>query len=142
MKKLLILLASVALTTGVASAQTTNASSSSDVQRPQGPRGGDRQQRTPEQMADARAQQLTKQLNLNADQSAKIHQLTLEQAQEMQAKRAQNQADRKAMGADRDRYEAQLKDILTADQYTKYTQERQERMSKTPKGGGKMKVKS
>jgi len=150
MKKLLILFAAFALSTGVASAQTDNTANDGGMARSGMGRG---MQRSPEQMADARAKQLTTQLGLNADQTEKVRQLTLTQAQQMQEKRASMMAsgDREAMRTEmqtaREQYDTQLKTILTADQYTKYAQMREDRMDQRPAGKmkakeGKVKVKS
>ncbi|WP_324671636.1 hypothetical protein [Hymenobacter sp. GOD-10R] len=131
MKKLLILLAAFALSTGVASAQTDDMSNAGGMARGGMGRG---MQRSPEQMAEARAKQLTTQLGLNADQTEKVRQLALTQAQQMQEKRASAMAsgDRTAMRGDmqaaREQYETQLKGILTPEQFTKYTTMRDERM--------------
>jgi hypothetical protein len=48
----------------------------------------------------------------------------------MQAVRTKSAANREEAKAARDRYEAQLKAILTADQYAKYDQQRTERINK------------
>ena len=134
MKKMLILLAAAALTTSAASAQTTPMSR---------PNSGRTQQATPEQQAD----RLTTQLGLSADQRTQL--VTLEQARrtEMQTLRSQMQAggDRTAMRQNmqtmRDKYDTQLKGILTADQYTKYNQLREDRMENRGNRKTKMKAK-
>ncbi|GGF19014.1 hypothetical protein [Hymenobacter cavernae] len=143
MKKLLILFAAFALTTGVASAQTDNLGGQGSMARGGMGRG---MQRSPEQMAEARAKQLTTQLGLNAEQTEKVRQLTLTQAQQMRDMRtkAAGSDDRTAMRSNmqaaREQYDTQLKGILTPEQYTKYGQLREARM-----GGqgaqGKMKMK-
>ncbi|SET70206.1 hypothetical protein [Hymenobacter actinosclerus] len=134
MKKLLILLAAAALTAGAATAQTTNPTPRSA--------GGRMEQATPEQQAD----RLTKQLSLSADQRTQL--VTLEQARraEMQTMRGQMPAGgdrtamRQTMQTMRDKYDTQLKGILTADQYTRYSQQREERAEN--RGGRKMKMKT
>ncbi len=134
MKKMLLLLAAAALTAGTASAQTTT-----PMQRPD---RGQMQQATPEQQAD----RLTKQLGLSADQRTQL--VTMEQARrtEMQTMRGQmqNGGDRTAMRQNmesmRDKYDTQLKGILTADQYTKYEQQREDRMDN--RGSRKTKIKA
>ena len=134
MKKLLILLAAVALTAGNASAQTATPTPRSANGRPE--------PATPEQLAD----RLTKQLALSADQRIQI--VSLEQARraEMQTMRGQMQpggdrtAVRQTMQTARDKYDAQLKGILTADQYTQYSQQREERADN--RGGRKTKMKT
>ncbi|NVO31989.1 hypothetical protein [Hymenobacter lapidiphilus] len=134
MKKLLILLAAAALTVGTTNAQTANPSQRSANGRPE--------PATPEQLAD----RLTKQLTLSADQRTQI--VSLEQARraEMQTMRGQMQpggdrtAMRQTMQTARDKYDAQLKGILTADQYTQYSQQREERADN--RGSRKMKMKT
>ncbi|WP_219160907.1 DUF4890 domain-containing protein [Hymenobacter profundi] len=132
MKKSLILFAAFVFTMGAASAQTTTQNETGQMQRPM--RGQGMRNMTPEQRADQQAQRLTKQLSLSADQTTKVKSLALAQQQERQTMRTQASADRQAMmqnmKASRDKYEEQLKGILTSDQYTKYTQMRDERMNK------------
>jgi Spy/CpxP family protein refolding chaperone len=125
MKKMLILFAAFTLTVGAASAQTqASKPAQARIDRNQ------KDNRTPEQRAEARAQQLSKSLGLNADQTEKVRQINLAQAKEMQAVRTKSAANREEAKAARDRYEAQLKAILTADQYAKYDQQRTERINK------------
>ena len=134
MKKLLILLAAAALTAGTASAQTAT-----PAQRPANSR---LEPATPEQQAD----RLTKQLGLSADQRTRL--VALEQARrdEMKTMRDQLQtggdrtAMRQTMQTARTKYDTQLKDILTADQYTRYSQQREERAGN--RGSRKMKMKT
>lgn len=125
MKKMLILLAAFTLTAGAASAQTQAAKPA-----PGRAQRGQMANKTPEQRADARTQQLTKSLGLSADQTEKVRQLNLAQAKEMQTLRAKSAANRQEAKATRDRHEAQLKAILTTEQYAKYEQQRTERMDK------------
>ncbi|WP_206780462.1 hypothetical protein [Hymenobacter amundsenii] len=133
---MLLLLAAAALTAASASAQTTT-----PMQRPA---NGQMQQATPEQQAD----RLTKQLGLSADQRTQL--VTMEQARrtEMQAMHGQQptEGDRAAMRQNmqtmRTKYDTQLKGILTADQYAKYEQQRENRMENRGNRKMKMKVKS
>ncbi|UOR03845.1 DUF4890 domain-containing protein [Hymenobacter aerilatus] len=133
MKKSLILFAAFILSVGAASAQTAQ-NETGRMQRPM--RGQGMRNMTPEQRADQQAQRLTKQLGLSADQTAKVKALALAQQQERQEMRGQASAstDRQAMmqnmKASHAKYEEQLKGVLTSDQYTKYTQMRDERMDK------------
>lgn len=134
MKKLLILLAAAALTAGTATAQTTNS-------RPPAANGR-MAQATPEQQAD----RLTRQLSLSADQRAQL--VTMEKArrEEMATMRGQMQAGgdrtamRQSMQTMRDKYDTQLKGILTPDQYSQYSQRREE--SADNQGSRKMKMKT
>jgi protein CpxP len=120
-KSLLSLLAALLLMAGAATAQTTPPA------RPDGrpPRG---EQHSPEDMATRQSQHLSKELGLTADQTARVQQIMLAQGQEMQAQRGQGKPDAStreqtmaAMKASRAKYDAQFKQVLTAEQYTKFT---------------------
>ncbi|QIL77421.1 multiple ligand-binding protein 1 [Hymenobacter sp. HDW8] len=133
MKKMLILFAAFTLTAGAAFAQTPAAKPAQGrAQR------GQMANKTPEQRAEARAANLSKSLGLSAEQTEKVRQLNLAQAKEMDAVRAKNVENRQKAKAARDRHDAQLKSILTADQYAKYEQQRTERMAN--RKGGRMKA--
>lgn len=128
----LTLLAAFALTIGTAAAQTTDGS------RMQGGGGGyGRMQGSPDEMAKRQTERMTKELGLNADQTAKVQQIQTARVQEMQAMRGQAGGDRdkmrEQMQASRTKYDAQFKEVLTADQYTKYTSMESNRMNR---GGG------
>jgi len=89
------------------------------VQTGQGPQG------TPEERVERQLKMMTEQLSLSADQSNKLKPILLQRITEQQALRQNMQGnDRQAMRTQmktmRDKYDAQLKDILTPDQYTKY----------------------
>ncbi|SHJ29470.1 hypothetical protein SAMN02745146_2792 [Hymenobacter daecheongensis DSM 21074] len=143
MKKMLVLLAAFAFSASAASAQTTAPAARHKEKKEHVAKAP----KTPEQHADHTARRLTKTLNLTPEQAGKVRQLALAQAQEKQADRAKfaaagtkagMQAERKA---DRERYEAQLKQILSADQYAKYAQLRTERQHKHQQGMGPRKDK-
>jgi protein CpxP len=132
MKKMLVLLAALSLTAGAATAQTAAATRPTRM-------GQDHMHdnaRTPEQHADQRAKRLTQQLGLSADQTAKVREIALAQHQEMQTLRGKYAATdtRKGAGQERkavrEKYDAQLKAALSADQYAKYDQMRDDRMEK------------
>jgi protein CpxP len=88
---------------------------------------------------------MAKELGLNADQEAKVESLMLARQQETATLKAKYGADRKAgrteMKAAHDRYEAQLKTILTPEQYAKMDKLKAEHRGHG-KDGGKMKVKA
>lgn len=142
MKKLLFpLLAVCALTAGTAAAQST-------ATRPDGAapgaidgRGNGRMQGTPDEMAKRQAERMTQELGLTADQTAKVQQIMLARGQEMQAMRGQardagnRDQMREQMQASRTKYDSQFKEVLTADQYTKYTAQQADRMSRGPGPG-------
>ncbi|TGD82691.1 hypothetical protein [Hymenobacter wooponensis] len=147
MKKMLVLLAAVALTAGSAAAQTAPANAR--VLR-QGQKGQGRMNMTPEQRADMQAQHLTKQLGLSADQTTQVRSIALAEAQELQSARGNasagtdRQAAMQSMKATRDKYDTQLKAVLTPEQLTKYTQMRDQQMDRHQEGmqKGKMKMKA
>jgi Spy/CpxP family protein refolding chaperone len=138
MKNALLLFAALALTSA-AQAQTTPAAQTA----PLNGRGG--AMRSPEQQAEAQAQRLAKELNLTADQQAKVQQLMAAQRQETQTAIQSAGGNRRAMGqamrAGRDKFNGQLQAVLTPDQYTKYQQmlaERRAKMQERRQGGGAM----
>jgi len=140
MKNALFLLAALALTSA-AQAQTTPTAPAQTA--PLNGRGG--AMRSPEQQAEAQAQRLAKELNLTADQQAKVQQLMAAQRQETQTAIQGAGSNRRAMGqamrAGRDKFNGQLQTVLTPDQYTKYQQmlaERRAKMQERRQGGGGM----
>lgn len=136
MKKMLSLLAAVVLAAGTVSAQTTPVAAGTAPMARQGRMGQGQMNMTPEQHADMMSQRLTKQLSLSPDQTAKVREMALAQGQEMQALRAKYPAgsDRRAalpeMKALKDKYDAQLKTILTPEQAAQYEQKRDDQMDK------------
>lgn len=139
MKNAFFLLAALALASA-AQAQTTPAATDAQT----APQSG-RPLRSPEQQAEGQAQRLAKELNLTADQQTKVQQFMAAQRQETQAAIQQAGGNRRAMGqamrAGRDKFDGQLKTVLTADQYTKYQQimtERRAQMRERRQNGGGM----
>lgn len=134
-KSLLLLLAACAFTLGTAAAQTAP-----DGPGMQGPGGYGRMQGNPDEMAKRQADRMTQELGLSADQTAKVQQILLARGQEMQAMRGQAGGDRdkmrEQMQASRTKYDAQFKEVLTPDQYTKYTTMQAERMNRGGRGPG------
>jgi len=130
---LLLLMAAFALSIGSAAAQT-------DGGAMQGGGGGGygRMQGSPEEMAKRQTERMTQELGLNADQATKVQQIMVARGQEMQSMRGQGGGDRdkmrEQMQASRTKYDAQFKEVLTADQYTKYTTMQADRMNR---GGGR-----
>ncbi len=82
--------------------------------------------RTPQQKAQDKAQKLTSELSLTADQSTKVQNVFLQQEQQAAAIKSKyaNATDKSGMRAEmkpiHEQTDASLKQILTADQYTKY----------------------
>ena len=145
MKKTLFLLAALAFATaGTSFAQTavkatgTDAKQTASHYEKKGPKD-------PTKMADHRAGKMAKELGLNADQEAKVESLMLAREQESTALKAKYGTDRQAgrteMKAAHDRYEAQLKTILTPEQFAKMDKMKAEHHGHG-KDGGKMKVKA
>ena len=132
------LLAAFALTIGTAAAQTTPTTPAAPGQM-EGRGYGRMQQGNPEEMAKRQSERLTQELGLSADQTAKVQQILLARGQEMQAMRGQardasnRDQMRTQMEANRAKYDAQFKEVFTADQYTKYTTMQADRMNR---GGG------
>ena len=147
MKKNLFLLAALALATaGTAFAQTTPAvkTTGSDAnQTALHQRLANKGPKNPARQADHRAGKMAKELGLSADQETRVEKLLLAREQETTALKAKYTADKKAgrpeMKAAHDRYEAQLKTVLTPEQYAKFDQLKAEHHGH---GKGKMKAKS
>jgi protein CpxP len=114
MKKIVIMMAMTVLATGTISAKAPIAF----VQQGQG-------QATPEERAERQMKMMTEQLTLTADQTTKLQPIILARSTEQTALRQKMQGgDREAlMGEYRklnEKYNTQIKAILTAEQYTKY----------------------
>ncbi|MFC5272297.1 hypothetical protein [Adhaeribacter terreus] len=103
----------------------------------------DHQKRTPEQRAEMQAKRLQTQFNLTDAQAAKIRELSLDKATQMQAIKVKYAEDRKAMGAEmknvRNNWDHQLKSVLTPAQYAQFEKERAEKMAKRKENHGKHK---
>ena len=124
MKENLLLLAALALTTaGTAFAQGPVATGTAARQTA---RHYAKAPKSPEQKADRNAGKMAKELGLNPDQEAQVEKLLLARQQESAALKTKYGADKKAgrpaMKAANDRYQAELKSILTAEQYAKFGQ--------------------
>ena len=147
MKKFLLPLLALVFSVTAASAQ---ADQSGQMAPPQ---GGGGYGGTPEQMATRQTERLTQELGLSADQSAKVQQIMLSRSKDMAAMRGQMQGGdrsqmREQMQASRAKYDEQLKQVLTTDQFTKYsTMQANGRGQRGPGGaapdntGGKVKEK-
>ena len=104
--------------------------------------------KTPEQKADHRAAKLAKELGLNPDQETKVEAILLAENKELMALHSQPTsgtpgAMAPAMQATRAKYDAELKAVLTAEQFAKLQAERAEhREERKEQRGGKMKGKT
>lgn len=155
MKKTLFLLAALAFATaGTSFAQTaptkvapvkTTGTDAKQTARHYGK--GQKGPKDPAKMADHKAGKMAKELGLNADQEAKVEQLLLARQQESAAFKTKYAADKKAgrteMKAAHDRYETQLRAILTPEQFAKMDKMKAEHHGHDKmKDGGKMKMKA
>ena len=125
MKKIVLMMAMTVLATGAISAKTPAAF----VQQGQG-------QATPEERAERQLTMMTETLTLTADQTTKLKPIILARSTEQSALRQKMQGgDREAlMGEYRklnEKYNAQIKAVLTAEQYTKYEENQAQK-----RGGG------
>jgi Spy/CpxP family protein refolding chaperone len=94
---------------------------------------------TPEQKADMHVKKMTQDLNLTSDQVPKVKSIMVDKIQKMDALRTKyaNSTDKKAMHQEmktiRDQKEAELKAVLTPDQYAKHVQMREQEKQKRMK---------
>ena len=141
MKATLLLLAGLALGTSAAQAQTAPAAPGQAPTQQPAPRM--KRQKSPDQSADHHAAMLGRKLGLSADQQTRAHAVFLAEAQESQALKAKypDPSQRKAMHQEmkglHDKYQGQLKGVLTPDQYTRYTAMQQEKKAHHGKGKNK-----
>lgn len=105
--------------------------------------------KSPEEMAQMRTDRMAKRYDLSANQKNQLQALNTRQAQEMKAKRegykasAERTPEQKAQmqearKANQDKYQAEFKNILTADQYAKYEADEaqmKEKRAEARKGG-------
>lgn len=147
MKKNLFLLAALAFATaGTSFAQTAVKTTGTDAnQTARHYATGKQGPQDPAKMADHKAGKMAKELGLTADQETKVEQLMLGRQQESAALKTKYGTDRKAgrpeMKAAYDRYEAQLKTILTPEQFAKLDKMKAEHHGHGH-DGGKMKTKA
>lgn len=99
----------------------------------------------PEEMAKRRTEQMAEQLGLSKEQQEKVYQLNLQQMEQM-TKMRQERADREKadrethknkVRAQHEQHAAQMKDILSEEQYTKWEQlqrEQRDRHRGGPRG--------
>jgi len=80
---------------------------------------------TPEQRADKQTDMMQKNLSLTADEVTKVKQINLDywtQVDQMRKNNTDPQTMHTQMKTLRDKHDADLKAVLTPDQYTKFTQ--------------------
>jgi Spy/CpxP family protein refolding chaperone len=141
MKKTLVLLAALAATATTSFAQAPASSGPAPAAQANG-----RSQSSPEQQAERRAQYLAKELNLSADQQARLQPILLAQRQEMMSFRdktgAGTRGSRQGMGqqlkASQAKYEEQIRAVLTPEQFAKFDEmkdDRREQFREQRQGG-------
>jgi hypothetical protein len=101
-------------------------------------RKGDFRNMTPEQRAEKKTARMEQTLNLTADQKKAVYEMNLSAAKNMQANKGVGKE--KMMEAHRAN-DAKLKNILSADQYSKYEQIKAEREKKMQEKRGKRELK-
>jgi Spy/CpxP family protein refolding chaperone len=104
--------------------------------------GQQRQRPSSDDIAKKQTEQMTKNLSLTDDQKAKVDAINLKYAKKQEeafkSSKEDREAKREEMKKTRDAKDSELKAVLTADQYTKYQQIREEQKNKRgEKGKGK-----
>ena len=138
---LFTLLAASAFPISTAAAQTL---APSNAEAAAMPARESRMQGNSEEMAKHQAERLTKDLNLSPEQSAKMQQILLARGHEMQALRSQphdagNRGQlREQLQANRAKYDAQFKEVLNPDQYTRFRAIQAERRERGGTREGRM----
>lgn len=131
MKKMLAFLSAVLLSAGPTFAQTTTPPATGPASYQQ-----ERSNLTPEQRADRQAQYLARQLSLTPEQMPTVRALVLSQAQKLETLRSSyaTTGSRQGLGpelkAAQTSFETQLKQLLTAEQYARYSELRADRLDK------------
>ncbi len=94
----------------------------------------EKEKRTPQERAKARTEHMTKELALSPEQQAKVEAINLKYADQVEAVRSEREAERtakrEAAKAMHDAHDAEMKAVLTADQYTKWVAKKQEAKAK------------
>ncbi len=109
----------------------------------QQPQRGERREFKPEEMATRMADGMKKELNLNDEQYKSVYNLYLKRGEEMKARRDKGQqgqqvsreARREEMKKNQEAMNAELKKILTAEQYTKYEEMLKKQQQRQRQGG-------
>ncbi len=91
--------------------------------------------KTPEQMASQQSETMIKQLNLTPDQSTKVKEINLNYAQKLvDARKDKNKEEMKSLIKAKD---AEIKAVLTKDQYKQWRESQKATAEKAQKKGGK-----
>ena len=98
-----------------------------------------RQRMSVEESAKAQTERMEKLLTLKADQKTKIQAINLDLAKQWDTKRQSTQGDREAMTAARQEIEklreTKYKAVLTADQFKKFQEDREQQQRERGQGG-------
>ncbi|WP_210486140.1 hypothetical protein [Rufibacter aurantiacus] len=144
MKKIFVMLSLGLLVTGTTFAQEKTSQERKPKTERAGKDGVKKQTRTPEEKAAQKAQKLTEKYSLTQAQQTRLQALFLRQATETSALKAQSRAaegakpqEREAYKARKAQYEAELKSILTPEQYAQYQADRKEKASHQDGKSGK-----
>lgn len=94
----------------------------------------EKDRKTPQERAKLRTEHMTKELALSPEQQAKVEAINLKYADRVEAVRAEREAERTAKRdaaeAMHAAHDAEMKAVLTADQYTKWVAKKQEAKAK------------
>ncbi len=94
----------------------------------------EKDRKTPQERAKLRTEHMTKELALSPEQQAKVEAINLKYADQVEAVRAEREAERTAKRdaaeAMHAAHDAEMKAVLTADQYTKWVAKKQEAKAK------------
>lgn len=109
----------------------------------QAPQRGERREFKPEEMATRMADGMKKEFNLNDEQYKSVYNLYLKRGEEMKARRDKGQqgqqvdreARREEMKKNQEAMNAELKKILTPEQYTKYEEMLKKQQQRRGQGG-------
>ncbi|MGV3639506.1 MAG: hypothetical protein ACO1NZ_03235 [Adhaeribacter sp.] len=137
MKKIMLMLTFGLLAAGTVSAQDTPKPEKKEGMEHRHERRANRERKNPEEMAARHSEMLSKQLNLSDKQERKVREITLKRSQESEALRnrmmeakGQDKSQRalahQEMKAINDRWEAELKDILSKKQFSQFEASRKE----------------
>ncbi|MBQ2969117.1 MAG: DUF4890 domain-containing protein [Bacteroidaceae bacterium] len=110
----------------------------------QAPQRGERREFKPEEMATRQADGMKKELGLNDEQYKSVYDLYLKRGEEMKARRDKaqqgQQVDRETRRAEMQKQQqamnAELKKVLTPEQYTKYEEMQKKQQQKRREQGG------
>lgn len=148
MKKIFTILTFGLLMAGVANAQEEPASGRKPRHEHREDWKGDRERRSPEEIASRQTEVLDKKLGMSNKQRRKVEEISLKRAQETEVLRSRFAGSQQPQGRGRraglhqqmrainERWEKELKAILTKKQYAQYQDSRQQMRSRRFAGEG------